>query len=180
MSIECARHVPEQLQPAIREHRGSVAILSNRTAVMGHQDDIRTPHPLPERRYAFASEPLVPNLSDFIDQVHIEIDPEARAEGKSGPHAGGVGINRHVPVFAQFGEFLDIAQRRPQRRAVNPGNERRVFPSGQCAMEGAPLGARTSERSGSSAALANKTYRIVAVVAGEALSAQVWLAPAGS
>ena len=137
MSIECARDILEQLQSAIGEHRGPVAILSNCTGIMSHQDDIRAAHPLPESRHAFAPEPLVPDLGDFIDQVHIEIDPEARAEGKSGPHAGGVGIDRHVPVFAQFGEFLDIAQGRPQRRAVNPGNERGVFPSGQCAMEGA-------------------------------------------
>src|ERR1041385_3893861 len=99
VQIERAGHVVEHLQPAIGEHCGLVAILANRAAIMRDQDDIGAAHPFAKCCRAFATEPLVADLGDLVNQVHIEVDPETRTKGKPGPHPSGISIDRHLPVL---------------------------------------------------------------------------------
>src|SRR5690349_2404354 len=40
-------------------------------------------------------------------------------------------------VFVELGELLDEAERRPDGRAIDPGDERNVFPPRQIAVKGA-------------------------------------------
>src|SRR5437764_8196776 len=75
--FERTEHIIEQLQPTAGEHRGAVAILSDGAAVVGDQDNVGATHPLAKRRGASMPEPLVADLGDLVDQVHVEVDCQA-------------------------------------------------------------------------------------------------------
>ena len=72
-------------------------------------------------RGAFAAEPLVADLGDLVDQIDVEIDRQAGAESEPRPHARGIGVDRHLEIVAQLGEFLDKAGCVPHARRHRPG-----------------------------------------------------------
>ena len=82
VEIQCARHVIEHLQPAIGKHCGPVAILSDRAAVVCDEYDLGAAHPFAERGRAFATEPLVTDLGDLVDQIYVKVDPETYPNGR--------------------------------------------------------------------------------------------------
>src|SRR5580765_6573297 len=89
--------------------RPAIAILADRLAVMGCEDDVRAAQAFAKSDCTALAEALVADLGDFVDQIDVEVDREARAEGEPRAHPGGVGVHRHVEVFAEFGKFLDKA-----------------------------------------------------------------------
>src|SRR5712691_8821841 len=88
---ERGRDVVEQLQPAAGEDGGAVAILPDGMAVVRRQDDIRAAQALAKCGRIMAAKPFVADLGDFVDQVDVEVDRQARAEGEPGAHPRRIG-----------------------------------------------------------------------------------------
>jgi len=131
---ECAGDIVVEPQLAIREDRGAVAILPDRAAVMGDEDDVGALHPLAKGQRAFATKPLVASLGDLVDQVGVEIDREARAESESSTHAGRIRIDRHIEIRPELGEIGDVADGLLQSRAINARDKGDVLAARQCGI----------------------------------------------
>jgi hypothetical protein len=119
-----------QSQLAIGENSTLVAILPDGMGVMGYENDVGALHALPERLGASAAEPLIADLGHFVDQVDVEVDRETGSKGQPCAHPGRKGIHRHLKVFPEFGERLDVVDRAPYRRSIDAGDEGNVFASG--------------------------------------------------
>src|SRR5205807_5144740 len=123
IAVEGAGNVVIKLKPPIREHRAAVAILADRSAVVGYQNDVGMLHAVAKRGGAFLAKPLVADLGDLVNQVDVELDRQAGAEGEPSPHAVRIGVDRHVEIAAELGEFLDIPGGRAPSRAVDAGDK---------------------------------------------------------
>src|SRR5207249_3868753 len=94
-------------------------------------------HAVAKRGGAFLAKPLVADLGDLVNQVDVELDRQAGAEGEPSPHAVRIGIDRHVEIAAELGEFLDIPGGRAPSRAVDAGDKGDILAARQGAVEGA-------------------------------------------
>jgi hypothetical protein len=109
--------------------------LADRLAVMRRQDDIRAAQALAKRSRATPPKPLVADLGNLVDQINVEVDRQAGSKGEARAHPGRIGVDRHVEIFVELGKFLDKAERRPETRAIDPGDERDILATAQIAVE---------------------------------------------
>ena len=125
----------EKLEPPVREHRASIAVSFDGVAVVRHHDNVAAGRPLAERGCAFLAEPGVPNLRHFVDQIDVEVDRQAEPKGELRHHARRIGLDRHVEIRAELGEIGDKLIYSLLILAIHSGDERRVLPAREMAVE---------------------------------------------
>ncbi len=106
---------------AIGENGAPVAVLPNGFLIVRRQDDVGAAHALAEGLRAFAAKPPVADLDNFVDQNDVEIDRQAGGKAEPRPHAGGIGIDRHLEIFAKLGKGGDIFASGADGGAVKAG-----------------------------------------------------------
>src|SRR5215469_9206933 len=127
-----------QRQCTVGEDGAAVAILPQGLRIVSDEYKVAIRRPRTKRLGAFTAEALVADLDDLVDQVHVEIDGETSGKGQSGSHPGRISVDRHLEIFAQLREFLDVADRCTHRRTVDPGNKCCIFAPRKGAVKGAP------------------------------------------
>src|SRR6516165_8905814 len=105
--------------------------------VVGHENDVGALYAFAECFRAFLTKTLVAYSCQIVDKVEIKVECEAGCKGEPGPHAGRIGIDRHVQVFAQLGELLHIVEHAARPRPIDSGDKRDVLAAGKSTVKGA-------------------------------------------
>ena len=118
-------------------HDRHVAVAPQRREAVRDHDDARVDQPLLEGEPAFLLEAVIADLGDLVDEIPVERHRHADPESEPGPHAGGIGRDRHLEKRAEFGEIAHEFEHPIGILPVDPRREARVIGARCAAIEAA-------------------------------------------